>query len=261
MSCATEMTFVSMLSTDKLALAPSGQPQHHLQPEDAACPTCRLTDYALLLADDLTQVLEDLVELRDALLDLRNLALTLLDELLLKVDVGVAYLLLRFLTAERAGVSTQRMATRTRRNGQLEQLTRQCGLIWTAKAARERTLRQRTEHLARANETCTYRAPRSSAASTLAFARSTNSLCLSALRRDTDWNVSSARWKSAATFCCSCRWFRCVPEMRGVRSAGLTCEGRDGYRSSKEMTYIRRRQLPLAQPLDISGRSLQHFAR
>jgi hypothetical protein len=49
----------------------------------------RRTDHGLLLADNLTQVLEDLVELGDALLDLFDLAFTFLDQLFLEFYLRV----------------------------------------------------------------------------------------------------------------------------------------------------------------------------
>lgn len=47
------------------------------------------TDHALLLADNLPEILEDLVELGDPLFDLLNLSLALLNELLLEIDLAV----------------------------------------------------------------------------------------------------------------------------------------------------------------------------
>jgi len=179
----------------------------------------RRTDHALLLADDLAEVFEDLVQLGDALLDLLDLALALLDELLLEVEVGVGELVLRLAAGgrgrqARASVRDEkeggRGAGRTARAAGPTRRRRSC--------ARGKVVSARPPAPTRLGGAA-HGSGTASAASTVARCRSTKRRWRSALRRDTTWNCSSARWKSAETFCCSWRWWRC----ERVRAASARC--------------------------------------
>lgn len=104
MSCVTWNTFCSMLSA---------QPRMSVRRSWEEC-TGRwwLTNHGSLFCDNLAEVLEDLIQFRDSLFDLLNLAFSLLNKLLLELELRIGdalgLSLLLPVTLKRVGMSASR---------------------------------------------------------------------------------------------------------------------------------------------------------